>query len=58
MDVNIIYCVSEDMHHCGNMEIQIDGKTYTELTRWVDKDGIEHIEFVPLNDFIKWNETH
>lgn len=42
----------------GIMEIQIDGKTYTELTRWVDQDGIEHIEFIPLDDFIKWNETH
>ena len=40
------------------MEIQIDGKTYTELTRLVDQDRIEHIEFVPLDDFIKWNETH
>ena len=40
------------------MEIQVDGKTYTELTRWTDQDGIEHIEFVPLEDFVRWNESH
>ena len=40
------------------MEIQIEEKTYTELTRWVDEDGIEHIEFIPLDDFIRWNESH
>lgn len=42
----------------GNMVIRIDRKTYIEVKRWVDQDGIEHIEFVPLDDFIKWNETH
>jgi len=40
------------------MEIQIEEKTYIELRRWVDQDGIEHIEFVPLEDFIEWNKKH
>ena len=40
------------------MEIQIEGKTYIELSRWIDEDGIEHIEFVPFDDFTKWNNTH
>ena len=40
------------------MDIIIDGKTFTEIARWVDQDGIEHIEFVPLKDLEKWNEKH
>ena len=40
------------------MEIQIEGKTYRVIARWVDEDEIEHIEFVPLEDFIRWNKTH
>lgn len=39
-------------------EIQIDGKIFIELARWVDQDGIEHIEFVPRDDLVKWNEKH
>jgi hypothetical protein len=40
------------------LEIQIEGKKYIELASWTDQDRIKHIEFVPLDDFIRWNETH